>query len=179
MKDNINPSHYRRGKVECIDALESATLNKSGIEAVCTANAIKYLWRYEEKGGVEDVKKAKWYIERLINTLEKEVDETRVLNIHGHPRLWPLTPTPSEVYIHPVDLGGGCCEGKPLDLNASCGTSKKNKDCTCDVLILPFSDSAVDCEVHGRVLRGDYLTTLETYKNEKETNHILDVHQMD
>lgn len=72
MKDNINPGHYKQGKIECIDALESATANKKGIEAVCTANVIKYLWRYERKNGLEDVKKAQWYINKLITELEKE-----------------------------------------------------------------------------------------------------------
>lgn len=70
--DVVNhPSHYTQGKVECIDALESATINKQGIEAVCVANVIKYLWRYESKNGLEDVKKAKWYLDRLIKELEK------------------------------------------------------------------------------------------------------------
>ena len=70
-QDMINhPSHYTQGKVECIDALESATIGKSGIEAVCVANIIKYLWRYEEKNGIEDVKKAQFYLNRLIDTLE-------------------------------------------------------------------------------------------------------------
>lgn len=64
--DKVNhPSHYTAGKVECIDAIESATVNKTGIEAVCVANVIKYLWRYEEKGGIIDVEKAEWYIKRL------------------------------------------------------------------------------------------------------------------
>lgn len=71
IKDNVNhPSHYTQGKVECIDALESATIGKSGIEAVCVANVIKYLWRYEEKNGLEDVKKAQFYLNRLLATLE-------------------------------------------------------------------------------------------------------------
>lgn len=71
LKDNVNhPSHYTQGKVECIDALESATIGKSGIEAVCVANVIKYLWRYEEKSGIEDVKKAQFYLNRLLATLE-------------------------------------------------------------------------------------------------------------
>lgn len=70
--DNVNnPAHYNSGKVECIDALDSATVNKTGIEAICVANIIKYLWRYEQKNGVEDVKKARWYINRLIEVLEK------------------------------------------------------------------------------------------------------------
>lgn len=71
IKDNVNhPSHYTQGKVECIDALESATIGKAGIEAVCVANVIKYLWRYEEKNGLEDVKKAQFYLNRLLSTLE-------------------------------------------------------------------------------------------------------------
>lgn len=67
-----HPSHYTQGKVECIEALESATAGLSGIEAVCTANAIKYLWRYKHKNGVQDVKKAQWYINHLIKHLEGE-----------------------------------------------------------------------------------------------------------
>lgn len=67
MADMVNhPSHYTQGGIECIDALEAATTNLKGIEAVCTANAIKYLWRWKEKGGVEDLEKSKWYIDRLI-----------------------------------------------------------------------------------------------------------------
>lgn len=71
MTDNVNhPSHYNNGSVECIDAMEAATVNKSGAEAICTANVIKYLWRYEAKNGLEDVKKAQWYLNRLIAVLE-------------------------------------------------------------------------------------------------------------
>lgn len=55
MKDAINPQHYKAGKVECIEALESATIHKQGLEAVCVANVIKYLWRYESKGGLQDL----------------------------------------------------------------------------------------------------------------------------
>jgi len=70
-KDAVNPQHYKKGKIECIAALESATVGKTGIEAVCTANVIKYLWRYEEKNGIEDVKKAQWYLNKLIEKLSK------------------------------------------------------------------------------------------------------------
>ena len=71
MTDNVNhPSHYTQGGVECINAITAATVNKTGIEAVCTANVIKYLWRYESKNGLEDVKKAQWYINRLLAELE-------------------------------------------------------------------------------------------------------------
>lgn len=48
--DVVNhPSHYTKGSIECIDAIDSATVGKTGIEAVAVANVIKYLWRYEEK----------------------------------------------------------------------------------------------------------------------------------
>lgn len=71
--DNVNhPSHYTQGSIECIEALEAATVDKQGIEAVCVANVIKYLWRYEEKNGLEDVKKAKWYLEKLLSVLENK-----------------------------------------------------------------------------------------------------------
>lgn len=70
MSDNTNPSHYRQGDVECIDALEAATVNLKGIKAVCTANAIKYLWRWEEKNGREDLEKAIWYIQRLLTKVK-------------------------------------------------------------------------------------------------------------
>lgn len=65
--DVVNhPAHYTAGKIECIDALEAATTGLSGIEAVCTANAIKYLWRWKLKNGMQDLQKAKWYIDKLI-----------------------------------------------------------------------------------------------------------------
>ena len=69
-KDNVNhPSHYTTGNIECIDALKAATVGLEGIEAVCTANVIKYFWRWKHKNGVEDIKKAIWYAERLIEEL--------------------------------------------------------------------------------------------------------------
>nr|DAO69298.1 MAG TPA: nucelotide kinase [Caudoviricetes sp.] len=70
--DMVNhPQHYTQGGIECIDALKAATVGKRGIEAICVANVIKYLWRFEEKNGIEDVRKAKWYIERLLKELEE------------------------------------------------------------------------------------------------------------
>ena len=65
--DNVNsPNHYQ-GKVECIDCIESATAGLNGIEAFCTGNAIKYLYRWKRKNGIEDLKKAKWYIDKIIS----------------------------------------------------------------------------------------------------------------
>ena len=70
--DAVNsPSHYCQGGIECIEALKAATVNLKGIEAVCTANAIKYLWRWKEKNGTEDLKKSIWYIKRLIQEVSE------------------------------------------------------------------------------------------------------------
>ena len=72
MKNMINhPAHYTGGGVECIDAIAAATADLTGIEAVCTANAIKYLWRWKKKNGTEDLRKAVWYINRLLKEEEK------------------------------------------------------------------------------------------------------------
>ena len=82
MIDNVNnPTHYTQGAVECIDCIKAAAINKNGIEAFCVGNAIKYLFRYENKNGLEDVKKAQWYINRLIQELnEAESNKYPVYN---------------------------------------------------------------------------------------------------
>ena len=68
--NNINPKHYTQGEIECIDAIESAVSDLQGLDAFCTANAIKYLWRWKQKNGIEDLEKAKWYIDKLIEVNE-------------------------------------------------------------------------------------------------------------
>ena len=73
MIDNVNnPTHYTQGEIECIDCIKAATVNKVGIEAFCVGNVIKYLFRYENKNGLEDIRKAQWYINRLIKELEEK-----------------------------------------------------------------------------------------------------------
>ena len=64
--DPVSPSHYQREGMQCIDVIEAATANLRGIDAACTANALKYLWRWKDKNGVEDLKKARWYLDHLI-----------------------------------------------------------------------------------------------------------------
>lgn len=85
MTDNVNhPNHYTAGGIECIDALKAATEGLEGIEAVCTANAIKYLWRWKRKNGVEDLRKAIWYINRLIKEQEADDDGEAVGHSYRH-----------------------------------------------------------------------------------------------
>lgn len=83
-----HPAHYNAGGIECIDALEAATIGLEGIEAFCTANAIKYLWRWKRKNGEEDLQKAIWYINRIIDRAGKLPEERKGLfnmteNKHG------------------------------------------------------------------------------------------------
>lgn len=67
-----HPSHYNQGGVECIDAIKAATVGLNGFEGFCAGNAIKYLWRWKHKNGVEDLKKSQVYIDWLIEEQENE-----------------------------------------------------------------------------------------------------------
>ena len=74
--DNVNrPKHYCKGGVESIDFVKAAVSNLSGFEAVCVANIIKYMWRYKEKNGLEDVMKAAKYLEWLQEEVEKNANK--------------------------------------------------------------------------------------------------------
>lgn len=72
--DPVNhPEHYKaENGLEVIDVIEAFTQDLTGMEAVCTANAIKYILRWKHKNGVEDLKKARWYISKLIDEKENE-----------------------------------------------------------------------------------------------------------
>lgn len=73
MSDNVNrPSHYCKGGIECIDACDAAISDLEGSAAHYTASAIQYLWRWRSKNGVEDLRKARWYVDRLIRLAEEE-----------------------------------------------------------------------------------------------------------
>ena len=73
MSDNVNkPAHYTQGSIECIDAIAEVVKELKGMEAVNTANVMKYMWRWKHKNGIEDVKKAAWYCVDLVKRLEKE-----------------------------------------------------------------------------------------------------------
>lgn len=63
-----HPAHYQsKAGLEVIDIIEAFTANLTGIEAFDTGNVIKYICRWKEKNGIEDLEKAKWYLEHLIN----------------------------------------------------------------------------------------------------------------
>ena len=64
--DNVDrPMHYAAGSIECIDAIE-AQLSAEEFRGYLKGNVIKYLWREKHKGGVESLKKANWYLNKII-----------------------------------------------------------------------------------------------------------------
>lgn len=71
--DNVNhPQHYKAANgLEAIDVIEAFTSDLSGFEATHTGNALKYLLRWKRKNGLEDLKKARWYLDRLIEKMEQ------------------------------------------------------------------------------------------------------------
>ena len=60
------PVHYAAGSVECIDAIE-AQMTPEEFRGYLKGNVVKYLWRERKKGGKESLKKAKWYLNKLID----------------------------------------------------------------------------------------------------------------
>ena len=68
--DPVNhPSHYQGNGVECIDCIASAVSGLDGFHGFCAGNAIKYIFRFSHKNGIEDLRKAEWYIDRLIKAI--------------------------------------------------------------------------------------------------------------
>lgn len=75
-----NPQHYQsENGLEVIDVIEAFTAELKGIDAVCTANAIKYICRWNKKNGIEDLKKAEWYLQRLIRHRELEEAKSKLI----------------------------------------------------------------------------------------------------
>lgn len=67
-----HPSHYQsQNGLEVIDVIDAFTADLVGTEAVCTGNVLKYVCRWKHKNGLQDLKKAAWYLIHLIEHLEK------------------------------------------------------------------------------------------------------------
>jgi len=82
--DPVNcPQHYAFGGIEAIEALESS-MSKEAFRGFLKGNILKYVWRYENKGGLEDLKKAKWYLKQLIFALENEEEAEALTAIENN-----------------------------------------------------------------------------------------------
>lgn len=70
--DNVNhPAHYTSTKIETIEIIQDK-LTPEAFEGFCIGNVLKYLTRYRQKNGVEDLKKASWYLDKIISVKEGE-----------------------------------------------------------------------------------------------------------
>lgn len=83
--DSINnPEHYAAGRIECIDAIESA-LTPEEFRGFLKGNVMKYVWRERKKSGVDSLRKAEWYQKRLIAfTVSQNIEQ--VTSNYGIPR---------------------------------------------------------------------------------------------
>lgn len=81
MKDNINhPEHYKTDNgLETIDVIEAFTEGLQGGEATSTGNILKYICRWKKKNGLEDLKKAQWYLNRLIDLVQSRQEKEMLL----------------------------------------------------------------------------------------------------
>jgi hypothetical protein len=75
MVDVVNsPPHYKTGGIEAIEGIE-ASMGPEAYAGYLKGNIMKYMWRYERKGKpIEDLKKARWYLDRLIGLRERKAD---------------------------------------------------------------------------------------------------------
>jgi|TARA_R110000744_G_scaffold239656_4_gene357040 hypothetical protein len=64
-----NPPHYNKHGIECITAIEAA-LTEEEFKGYVKGNVLKYTWRENYKNKLEDLKKAAWYLNRLIESIE-------------------------------------------------------------------------------------------------------------
>ena len=78
-KEAVNhPDHYQSETgLETIDIIEAVTFDLKGVEAFDIGNAVKYLCRFTKKNGLEDLKKASWYLNHAINHIEKLEEENK------------------------------------------------------------------------------------------------------
>ena len=66
-----HPVHYTHGDIECLDAIKAALSSQDNpYQAFLTGQVLKYMWRWPMKNGLEDCRKAKFYLDRLIAELE-------------------------------------------------------------------------------------------------------------
>ena len=65
-----HPPHYIQGGVECLDAI-AASMSPEAFAGYLKGNALKYIWRYDKKGGVQDLEKAAFYLKKLTSSLDQ------------------------------------------------------------------------------------------------------------
>lgn len=67
----MSPTYYQADGLEVIDIIQAFTSGLTGVKAFDTGNILKYMCRWSKKGGLEDLRKAQWYINHLIQEVEE------------------------------------------------------------------------------------------------------------
>ena len=139
--------------VECIEAIKAATVNKSPFEAVCVSNVIDCLWNYEERGGLEDIQKAAWYINRLAQEIHEQNMQYKLVGTENGVGLqtpWHTLMIPKdgdmfnskdearEHLLKSLLEGGGYCPCQPKkdrDTMCPCINYRKDNKCICGLFV--------------------------------------------
>jgi len=72
--DVSSPVHYNKGSIECIEAIEASS-TKEEYEGYLRNNVLKYVWRFRYKDNIKDLRKARWYLDKLIGSVGKLCDD--------------------------------------------------------------------------------------------------------
>jgi len=93
-QDPINPSHYKEGDVECIEAIKSS-LDTNAFHGYLKASVMKYLWRYDKKDNPAlCLGKAQWFMNRLVKEHNQSVEDD----------LWTLAQVEADAESKPVEF---------------------------------------------------------------------------
>ena len=93
-QDPINPSHYKEGDVECIEAIKSS-LDTNAFHGYLKASVMKYLWRYDKKDNPAlCLGKAQWFMNRLVNEHNKSVEDD----------LWTIEQVEADAESKPIEF---------------------------------------------------------------------------
>ena len=93
-QDPINPSHYKEGDVECIEAIKSS-LDTNAFHGYLKASVMKYLWRYDKKDNPAlCLGKAQWFMNRLVNEHNQSVEDD----------LWTIEQVEADAESKPIEF---------------------------------------------------------------------------
>lgn len=163
---------------KCIDCIKWATINKSPIEAIYVANIIESLWYYEDKGGLDDVRNAAWYVYKLIEELEDKSTKYKLVGTEngiGFESPWHTLIVPEQGdMFNPRDearehllaslfkRGGYCpCQPESADSMCPCKNYRTEGKCICG-LFTKIPQTVVNNSVKNEVIGDESDTTKGT-----------------
>lgn len=147
-----HPDHYNSGKFEVIDIIEEFTKDLSGIEAVDTGNAIKYVLRWHKKNGIQDIKKAIWYLTHLVEHLEEKENPSKPHSIVIHKMAdgnYAIDNVPDKKEVHHCGTCANqwdttkCPRAKETPNTISCENTAEGCDEWTPSVFVPCTDEAI------------------------------------